>query len=162
MLVCASDVSSINNRWSSRVRITFIYLNRLVLAYKTALNFNICKLILPKKKNNVDSCIDPNLCLCITEQYCGVSFVIYFFVFLFVLIENILRCSLLFDAYCKYVFTLYIFINLGAYPCLYDEFLGSDISTSRIDICDFTLFITSTNLLILIATRASSFCLPNE
>lgn len=61
------------------------------------------------------------------SQFCD----IFFFVFLFVLIENILRCSLLFDAYCKYVFTLYIFINLGAYPCLYDEFLGSDISISH-------------------------------
>lgn len=68
-------------------------------------------------------------------QFCD----IYIFLSRFVFIENILRCSLLFDAHCKYVFTLYIFINHGASPCLYGFFSRKCISASRIDICDLHL-----------------------
>lgn len=131
MLVCASGVSSINNRWSSRIYVSLLYILHDLYSHVKLLLLLICKLILPKKKkNNVDSYINPNLYLCKTE-HCGVSFVICFLSF-FVFIENILRCSPLFDAHCKYVFTLYIFINLGASPCLYDELLvGNDIDISH-------------------------------
>lgn len=89
MLVCASGVSSINNR-CLRAYVSLLYI--FPDSRGIALIILTCKLILPKKKGRKKTLIVASILIYIrtTEEYRGVVFVLLSF-FFFIFLESVSR-----------------------------------------------------------------------